>query len=398
MRSATNGQFKVYMIYALRHPTEAYIYVGKTSSPRLSAAYSDHICQRVDATSGFFDKAEERPELYLLSTVTGTRSLAYKYVLAWIWIFKDGGFGIINPDGTLRHAAALKPDTQAIVDQLREEPLEKILQRTHLEKPTDGDRPPEQKIEPQGPLIQMNLRIAASDKALFSAFCKEHQLNQREGFSLLLDRTLAGGELHQLQLLEEIRKKNRKLTEENKKLRQKLAVASGAELPASVQRALALLPLQKEGIARYLEQILPEEGDGPPLKRSSYRKFMRRLSPEEAYVYPPEEGILILRLEAILWGNALHRACFLVGSDGQARYKLRYYPRTSYAGIGLDDTRYVRQDSRFILGCQRSKDGAMELVFAFPLPEAPKAAVLAVPVVEKRKSSLDERIREIQNR
>lgn len=394
----SNNQSKIYMIYALRHPTEAYVYIGKTSSPRLSAAYSDHICQRIDATSGFFDKAEERPELYLLSTVTGTRSLAYKYVLAWIRIFKDGGFGLINPDGTLRHAAALKPDTQAIVDQLRQEPLEKILQRTHLEKPTDGDRPPEQKIEPQGPLIQMNLRIAANDKALFSAFCKEHHLNQREGFSLLLDRALAGGAPHQLQLLEEIRKKNSKLTEENRKLQKKLAVASGAELPASVQRALALLPLQKEGIARYLEMILPEQMDGPPLKRSSYRKFMRRLSPEEAYAYPPEEGILILQLEAVLWGNAIHRACFLVGSDGQARYRLRYYPRTTYAGIGLDDTRYVRQDSRWLLGCLRSKDGAMDLFLALPLPDAPRAALPEAPAVAERKSFLDDRIREIENR
>lgn len=399
MHSKNREKPKVYIIYALLHPTEEYCYIGKTSG-RLSAAYSEHICQRIDATAGYFDKQEERPNLHLLGTIEGTRSIAYKHVVAWTRVFTDAGYILLNYDGTLRHAASLKPDTQAIVDQIRREPLETILERTRLEKPTDGDRPPKEKKD-TGPLTQMNLRISSEDKAQFAAYCKSYGMTQREGFALLLDKTLVKGEPHHMQQMTELREKNEALAEENKKLKKKLAVMSGAELPESVQRSLALLPIQKEGIARYLEQTLPPEFAGEPLKRGSYRRYMKYLSPEESYSYPAEEGVLVLCLEAILWGNVLHRACFLIGvGEDKKRYKLRCYPREAYTGIGLDDERYVRQNARFLVAAQRAKDGAMELILAMPLPEVRIKAdeVTENPKEKERKSSLDARIRAIKER
>lgn len=398
MGNTTGDQVKIYMLYALLHPVEEYCYLGKTSSRRLSAAYSDHICQRIEATSGYFDKYEERPKLHLLNTVEGSRSVAYKHLVAWTRIFMDAGYVPLNYDGTIRHAQTLKPDTQAIVDQIRQEPLEAILKRTYLEKPSNGDRPPEKK-EDAGPLIQINLRIPKGDKKRFAQYCTDHGMTQREGFSLLLDGLHSSGEARYMRLLEELRQKNQRLQEENKKLKKKMAVMTGAELPERVQKAMALLPIQKEGIEQYLEQLLPPELPGAPLKRGTYRGYMKHLSPEECYVYPEEEGILILHLEAILWGNALHRACFLIGTgESGARFKLRYYPKTTYTGIGLDDTRYARQNARWLVGAQKAKDGAMELIMALPLPEetaeAAERPVLPKPL--ERKPSLDDQIRRIE--
>lgn len=140
------------------------------------------------------------------------------------------------------------------------------------------------------PRTMINHYADAEYKERFAQYCTDHGMTQREGFSLLLDGLHSSGEAGYMRLLEELRQKNQRLQEENKKLKKKMAVMTGAELPERVQKAMALLPIQKEGIEQYLEQLLPPELPGAPLKRGTYRGYMKHLSPEECYVYPEKEG------------------------------------------------------------------------------------------------------------
>ena len=396
MTKSAYHQEREYRIYALVHPRDPCCYIGKTGGRRLSAAYSNHICQNVEATCDWFDKEEDRPRLHLLETITANRSQAYRHVVAWVRIFREAGYEILNHEGTLFHAECLQPETRELVERFRAVPLDRILEQTYLEKITAADKPLEEKPETPKPSAQMNLRIRPADRERFLSLCRSHGRNQREGFSLLLDIVDYGDHSACQKAAAASQERLRKLTEENQRLQEKLARRAAPELPEPVRRRLELLPIWKNGMEEFLRQSQQALPPGKPLRQSNYRRFMKRLPPGVAYRYPPEPGVMILRPEAILWGDPLHRACFLVGteeSDTAAAYKFRYYPKEDYLGHPLQA--HI-PGNRWLVGFRPAKDGAMELILLLPLPDAPPEPqeAMEVPVPPVRKKSLDEQIRE----
>lgn len=99
---------------------------------------------------------------------------------------------------------------------------------------------------------------------------------------------------------------------------------------------------------------------------------------------------------SIVWGSTLHRSCFLVGREAHgARYLLRCYPRPDFWGFPIRASSWAKPDSFWFVGFQESKDGAMELLMAIPLPGEPSKnlsqtkAGLYVPKEDGEKISLD---------
>ena len=356
------------MIYALIHPSENWVYVGKTASPRLSATYSRHICGKVSATDGYFTAFEDRPLLYLLETLFLTASEAYKHVLAWIHYLESEGYCSINHDRTTAQSESLKPDTLEILQCIRREPLSEILERTRVLKPTDADRSPDSPFIPGLPTVQLNMRVNPHDKQLFTDFCTRQKVNQREAFSLLLDRLSPdGGTPHTDELIKSLREKNQALEQANQRLQKRLSVATGVALPDSVQKDLSLLTQIREGISQYVHLLNASHETGEPVVQTSYRRFVKSLPPNVSYPYPAEEGSLTLTVDAVLWGGSLHKARFLVGHDENNRYRLRYYPKKNFFGIHLDEKGFFIKGSRWFLLFQRAKDGAMDIAMALPI-------------------------------
>ena len=89
------------------------LFVGKTTSPRISAVYSRHRCGSVAATRGILDQAE-RPTLHILEQVECTGAEAYRHVLAWIHLFQQAGYSSINHEATVASSEYLYPPTEAI--------------------------------------------------------------------------------------------------------------------------------------------------------------------------------------------------------------------------------------------------------------------------------------------
>ena len=123
---------------------------------------------------------------------------------------------------------------------------------------------------------------------------------------------------------------------------------------------------------------------------------MRQFSEDEKPRYPAQEGFMLLQPETIVWGNSMHRPCFLVGkgADGR-RYLLRCYPRRDFIGIPIREFSRVKPGVFWYVGCQQSRGGAMELMMALPLlwgneENIPQKEIHSdVPEGERRKVPLD---------
>ena len=398
---------KCFRVYAMILRAEAdYVYIGKTAGRRLSAVYSRHTTGSVKATVGYFDQGD-KPELYLLEEIQAPTSEAYKHVVAWCHLFRSAGYVGINHERTLYQADNLLPDTRKIVEQLSQEPLEEILQRSYLPHPAAADRAAEAKpahkavSQSSNETIQMNIRIRRQDKKLFDRFCKNAAINQREGFQLLLDQITGSPENQRMcELLQKRDSKITLLEKEKQKLKAQLDAWITHGKSEKEVRAEEKLSFLKNGIHQYLQMLFPDIDKKSALPEASYKKYTRDLPFEEKPQYPEEEGFLVLRLEAILWGNGLHRSCFLLGwGDDGKHYRLRYYPKAHYLGLRIRESSYALPGSEWYVGCQRSKDSAMDLIAAFPLFSFDESSELSSidpipkPVEAERKQSLDGQIR-----
>ena len=286
MRDEFYKDEKRFTIFALVNPVEGpFVYVGKTSSPRISAVYSHHRCGDVSATSGYCDLRDEVPELYVLERVQATEAIAYRRVLAWLRYFLDEGYYAINHEGVDYQARNLYPETEEIYREIRKKPLKTILKETYVARPADANLPPERKpalFQPQEKTVQMNVRINRSDKLRFEKHCRSRGLNQRQGFALLLE---TDGERR---IYREQAQKIERLQSERDRLRRKVDDLEGhGPKEGSAQ---AYLDLLIPGLKRYFDTIRPSGEPDSPVPRMSLDEFKRKHSDERQYRYPEEEG------------------------------------------------------------------------------------------------------------
>lgn len=386
---------------------ENFVYVGKTNARRLSEVYSRHRTGAVKATACYFDQ-EEAPELYLLETCNITGSEAYRRVVAWCHLFLQAGYVCINHDRTLHQARNLLQETKKIAEWLGRKPLEEILAEAYLERPSEGNLMPEKKVanEIAQKTIQMNIRIGMRDKERFDRFCQAGGMNRREGFTVLLDQITDSPDFPAMAAL--LKKREEKVEQLKQEIGRYQAKLENRTHGGKNQKEALLerkLDFMGKGIQVYLKRLFPDSEGKAWLPETSWRRYMRNLPKNERPVYPETEGFLVLQPEMILWGNSLHRPCFLVGrGESGKRYMLRCYPRADFVGFPIRESGYAKPGSFWYVGCQQSRDGAMELILAFPLMEEDgdsipeKRELYEITEKEKRKEALDDIIQRVRRK
>ena len=392
-----NRTLKNFTIFALVEPNKKIAYIAKSTSPRISAVYSRHICGGSAATRNYFN-VQQKPELHLLETLKCTGSEAYKHVLAWISIFMEAGYDCLNPCGTLDQADEPFMDTNALIQQFQAEPFEAMMQRTLIQRPANADKIIREKAKPAPAaeiaesVTQMNVRIHHSDKLIFDEFCRSFSVNQREGFSLLLDKAVDNSEHFQNLLLNK-EKKISELQEENTKLKSKISVLNGEHTDPLIVQYRKYLSLIRDGVKAYLP-ALDFYVDEKPLKPMTSKQFMRSQWSVYAYFYPENEGHMEITLDALLWSKSKTQAIFVLGtgSDGR-KYKFRYYPKTYYIGYGFWDCPYFYSGVKCFLVYTKANDGAMDVIGAFPLSEDEDGSCDNFYEESDKSLSVDEKIR-----
>lgn len=392
MRDAFYTDQKQFTIYALVNPVEGpYVFIGKTSSPRISAVYSRHRCGDVSATSGYCDLKDEVPELYVLERVRATEAIAYRRVLAWLRYFLDEGYYAMNHEGTDFQAQNLYPETDAIYQEIRKKPLKTILKDTYVARPADANLPVEKKpvlFATREKTVQMNVRINRSDKLRFERHCRSRGLNQRQGFALLLE---TNGERR---IYQEQAQKIERLQSERDKLRRIVDDLEGhGPKEGSAQAYLALL---LPGLKGYYDALCPSLDPANPVPRISLAEFKRKHLDERQYCYPEEEGFYRVLPVAATWGRKHAWFVMCQGENGE-KYRLRTYPREDYVGYSFRGALPVGLGTPWLVGIRRAKGGVMEIMAALPLPDEPQTE--SQTVSEKPvKASLDSQIQQARNR
>ena len=79
-------------IYALIQDLESY--VGRTTSPRLSAIVYEHCRDEHQSTKGRFDLEDRRPELIILERLSVPSPVAYRHQLAWLHRLGEAGYAV----------------------------------------------------------------------------------------------------------------------------------------------------------------------------------------------------------------------------------------------------------------------------------------------------------------
>ena len=363
---------KIYALIA----EERYVYVGKTKSNNLGGIVSRHIWGRCAATRDYFEvEGAKRPKMYLLEEICATQAVGYKHVLAYISVFADEGYIVLNYQRSLDQAFDPMPDTAQIVEDIRTIPFDMLLERSYLVKPSTGhvkNTSHPIPLQSDAPTENLSVRLTPGEKDAFHNLAAALRLSQRDTVLYLINKQNAvrlGSEhwrMDQLigRTIAHYEKKIQDLKEKNEKLKSKLDRLNPQASSSMQTEKIAFI---QKGLRSYF-QLFSSSTNDRLLPRGNYRRFTRALPKNIRYDYPPSEGYMAFWPERILWGKSKPPVCFILGTDVEGnRYKLRYYDKPYYAGPRINGDRFGFCDTCWYVGFRKAPDGAMDIVLSLPL-------------------------------
>lgn len=373
-----------YRIFALITSDEI-VYVGKTKGQSMSAVYRSHTKGKCYCTRNTIGQAGDNTQLFILSDIDACTSAAYRYVVAWTHIFLMAGYQVVNQPGVIDDAEDLYSETVRLVSELLTDPLEEILQRTLLERPSDADLPKETcetELEANGGVqtkeetVQLCVRLSENEKQTFNRFAEKMELTQRDALVYLLrkyERPLFGSEdwladQRTLKAQKQAEKKIKNLQEELSMTKEKLEQALNANPENLAPKMTARYKNVQDLVQLFFEMKAPAKGVAPELPKLNYKKFVRSLPSSVRYEYPEGEGVYVFYPEVILYGDARPPVIFWLGrmDDGSLR-KLRVYEKWEFVGVSPMHGRFSVQGMAWLVSVRWSSDGAMDLIAALPL-------------------------------
>lgn len=391
-------------IYALISE-DKFVFIGKTRGP-LSGVFSRHICGRNAATRDYFGKQDPiRPQMHLLQRVCASQAMGYKHVLAYAYIFLQHGYVILNHEGTRAQLLDLHPETMQLVNAICSTPLETILKRSYLPKPSAADedyvpqKPAPSRDEPLS-TERLCIRMTEKEKNTFDAFAASLRFSQRDALLYMLrQNTLPklGSEewlrnQHISRSMKSCLEKVERLEKENMRLRQKWEKCSDATPQSTQSQKIAFI---KGGIGKFFQRFESTGEDNDFLPTDKYRRFIDSLPSDINYEYPSEEGFMLFYPLWVLFGQSRGVRFILGIGEDEKHYRLRYYDKWDYIGPSLINKRFGLCDTCWLVGFRKAMDGAMDVVLSLPLNIRPRA-IQPEPILEGRKPSLDSVIAEIQ--
>lgn len=363
-------KIKQYKIYALVFGI--WVYIGKTFANRVSEVYRRHCRGERKSTRAVAEK--EKPELHLLFRDKMQDYEAYRYVLAYINLFRQAGYKILNCPRSIDRAGDLKPETEAIAMQLKTEDINNLLSRTLVKKLSDVDEVssiPQTDIQQEKADQKLTIRVTQSEKEAYKRIGTELDINQRETLLYLFAKMNQvdpvfldlEGDGYLRALINAYREENAKLKKANSALQDQI-VKSRADKRNKLMRKDAEIMEIKKGIQQYFAMMEPTCKIPVGFEIGRYEDFL----PAQQYQFPKEVGPYVFRPQEILRSKGRWGALFLLGKgDNDKLYKFRWYPKRHYAGLQIQNPLFGKRGSVWLVGCEKANDGAMDMIYAFPL-------------------------------
>lgn len=349
------------------------VYIAKTHSKRLSAMYHHHRRGEISATACFAESLQS-PTIHILHSAEMQLFEAYQYVIAFIHIFKNAGYEILNCPNSIARSEDLHPATKALVDSLSPADPEALLGSTLIRNPTDADIHNDVSVTP--PNVEtadkkLTIRLTTAEKKRFCEIGANLALNQHDTLLYFFDKYVqanpflldCGDDSYIRGLVEAYREEIDKLKAKNEMLSAKLAALREAQ-KENTHHAQDTISEITTNIRTYLENM--ESATPVPLEieYSAYKNYPNVTQ----YVFPENPGVYIIRPLAVLCGRGRYPARFIIGVDNNGNYlKFRYYPRKHYLGTPIPDSRFAMRGSLWLVKCTQANDGAVDLIGSMPL-------------------------------
>ena len=355
------------------------VFIGCSAAIKLSAVAYSHCRGEHRETKRHFDKDRNRPDLFVLEEVENVSQVTYRRLLAWIHLFEEEGYKVLNEEDMLKNSRKLHPETHQIFDHICEIPLALHLQAGFCTKYTDRDysqknQKPQKKSTPSKNIYAANKNLSVRlnkmemDQIRFFANCLNLPIQDAlvyainrimvfDDIAMADEQEMYSFRQKYLQTVDNLKKKVSSLNEQIDVQRQR-----SSEETKKYKKQVDTI---KTGIQKYLTYLEPDEAIPLRIEHARYRNYIRNT--EINYTYPHEEGFAVIRPHAILWGS-INTVRFLVGVTDQGNnIKLRYYPSNHFVGIFPGNDQFGLRGSCWLLGWERKEENVMQLIFSLPL-------------------------------
>lgn len=373
-----------YRIYAIIAVDKAY--VGKTTAQRLEPILWRHQRGDIAHTRDHYKRGISNPRIVVLEEILSDVHTAYRHTIAFIRLFADCGFKILNSPGMIEDSMDIHALTQAILDDLSHIPLTvRISQEADVtevpppESTGTGNPPPRKHAPPrQKPATaKLAIHLSPAEKERFIELTRATGVTQRQCLMLMIENARNDDLLNPdwtaneyVSLMLSVYKEEiAKLEEQVQKLEAELHAQDAEDRKRNRKRGTSL----QQSICDYFAYYKSALPGSSHLPQGLYSDYLSSTPPGQRHKYPSTEDTFIFCPHAILLGKSRFAPLFIIGQDSyHQEILLRYYPKQHWLGLRFSDQTFGRQHSQWLVRCERAKDGAMDVVFSLPLDIVPK--------------------------
>jgi hypothetical protein len=369
-----------YRIYAII--AEDKVCVGKTTAKRIEPILWRHQRGDISCTRDHFRRGLCEPRIVVLEAIRADVHMAYRHTIAFIRIFADNGYRVLNTPGMIEDAMDIHPMTQAILDDLTRTPLSEWLsQESHSQAaPTPVTAPPSRTpAPPKGERVtdKLSIHVTPAEREQFEELTHGTGVTQRQSLMLMIQNAASDDPLNAdwsaneyVRLMlggykEEISKLEAQIQELEDKLRTQDTNAGKTREKRDIAR--------QQAICDYYAYYNSACSGNDPLPQGRYRDYFSGVDPALRPKYPTTEDTFLFFPQAILMGKGRTPALFIVGLDDcRQKILLRFYAKQYWLGLRFTHSTFGRAGSRWLVKCERARDGAMNVVVALPLDIVPQ--------------------------
>ena len=369
-----------YRIYAII--AEDKVCVGKTTATRIEPILWRHQRGDISCTRLHFRRGLCEPRIVVLEKIRADVHMAYRHTIAFIRIFADNGYRVLNTPGMIEDAMDIHPMTQAILDDLTRTPLSEWLsQESHSQAaPTPATAPPSRTpAPPKGDRVtdKLSIHVTPAEREQFEELTRSTDVTQRQCLMLMLENATNDDPLNAdwsaneyVRLMLGVYKDQiAKLEAQIQVLEDKLRTQDTNAGKTREKRDIA----RQQAICDYYAYYNSACSGNDPLPQGRYRDYFSGVDPALRPKYPTTEDAFVFSPSAILMGKGRTPALFIIGQDAyHQQILLRFYAKQYWLGLRFTDPTFGRQQSRWLVKCERARDGAMDVVVALPLDIVPQ--------------------------
>ena len=390
---STSKKVQSIKIYALIH--EHNVFIGKTQGDIAPVYYRHRRAENPFTEKYFYPKNSKDPSIHILECISCNFREGYRHIVAWVRIFQDAGYEIINPCGTIEDAADLHPQTKKLIHRLQPFSLDAFLKGMQYKKHSKSASasPPELPEREQSTKNKVRQKITlwatAEEKECFVSYAESLNLTQTQTLRYLMSKVhLEKADplfpdwdndtfIHLVQRshAQEIEEKDKKI--HNLQMALRACIETQSCQAKKLDQCCAIARKSLAEMFEYFDSaaLLPLD-----INRGRYRDYIAELPDDAKYAYPRYSGNSLLRLQAFLIGEGKAPARFVLGIDCHgSRIMLRHYPGNTYFwGVSPGNERFSQRNSVWYMAWRKT-DNVAELVSAFPMQ-----------IEAKYKNSMDE--------